>query len=129
MSVMPSVSGRPQGSNFELWSWVFMRVSALLLIFLALTHFAIMHMFTPTEQVNYSFVAQRFSTPFWRTYDLVMLFLGILHGMNGLRIITDDYVHSRGWRTFWMITLYTVAFIFLVIGSQVVLSFQPVTVP
>jgi succinate dehydrogenase / fumarate reductase membrane anchor subunit len=129
MSVLPSIAGRPRGSNFELWSWVFMRVSALLLIFLTLAHFAIMHLFTPTESVNYAFVVERFSTPFWRTYDLVMLFLGVLHGMNGLRIIADDYVHSRGWRAFWMIVIYTVAFVFLVIGSQVVLSFQPVTVP
>ena len=71
MSVLTSASSRPRGSNFELWSWVFMRVSAILLIFLALAHFAIMHIFTPTQQVNYSFVAQRFSTPFWRSYDLI----------------------------------------------------------
>ena len=32
---------RKPKSNFETWSWYFMRVSGLILIFLALTHFAI----------------------------------------------------------------------------------------
>lgn len=118
------LASRPRGSAFELWSWVFMRVSGLILVVMALLHFAIMHVFTPTEEVNFAFVAARFSTPFWRTYDLILLFLGVLHGMNGLRVVADDYVHSRGWRFITMMLIYVVTFVFLVIGSQVVLSFQ-----
>jgi succinate dehydrogenase / fumarate reductase, membrane anchor subunit len=115
---------RARGSGFELWSWLFMRVSGVLLVVLVLVHFAIMHIFTPTEQVNFAFVEARFSNPFWRIYDLVMLFLGVFHGMNGMRVVADDYVHSRGWRLVVTILIYTITFIFLIIGSQVILSFQ-----
>lgn len=118
---------RPRSSNFELWAWFFMRVSGVLLVVMALAHMAIMHVFTPTEQVNYAFVAGRYATPFWRTYDLVLLFLGIIHGLNGARVVADDYIHSKGWRTFVMASIYVIGFLFLVIGSQVVLSFQPVS--
>jgi succinate dehydrogenase / fumarate reductase membrane anchor subunit len=118
-------TGRPRGSSFELWSWFFMRISGLLLVILALVHMAIMHIFTPTEQVNFQFVAARFSTPFWRTYDLLLLFLGVLHGMNGARVVLDDLVHTRGARAVVMTLLYVVTFIFLVIGAQVILSFSP----
>jgi succinate dehydrogenase / fumarate reductase, membrane anchor subunit len=118
------VAPRARGSGFELWSWLFMRVSAVVLLVMVLVHFAIMHIFTPTEGVNFAFVAARFSTPFWRVYDLIMLFLGVLHGMNGMRVVADDYVHSRGWRLIVTIMIYTITFTFLVIGAQVILSFQ-----
>jgi succinate dehydrogenase / fumarate reductase, membrane anchor subunit len=125
------VAPRARGSGFELWSWLFMRISGILLVGLVLVHFAIMHIFTPTEDVNFAFVAARFANPFWRIYDLVMLFLGVLHGMNGMRVVADDYVHSRGWRLVVAILLYTITFLFLVIGAQVILSFQtgPVGIP
>lgn len=124
--MLDTAPARARSSNFELWAWLFMRVSGILLVVLALAHMAIMHIFTPTEQVNYAFVAARFSTPFWRSYDLLLLLLGVVHGMNGLRQVADDYVHSRGWRLVTMAVLYSVTFIFLVVGAQVILSFQPV---
>ncbi len=124
--MLNTAAARARGNGFELWSWVFMRVSGIVLLVMALLHFAIMHVFTPTEQVDYSFVASRFSTSFWRTYDLVLLFLGLLHGVNGVRVVADDYLHSRGWRLFTLSLLYTVTFIFLVLGAEVILSFEPV---
>ncbi len=129
MSIIGSAYRRAGAGNFELWAWVFMRVSGLMLLFMALAHFAIMHVLNPPDQVNYAFVASRFSTPFWRVYDLIMLYLGLLHGMNGLRVVADDYIHSPGWRAVTMIVLYTTTFVFLVIGSQVVFSFQAVGSP
>ncbi len=35
--------GRRPRQNFETWSWFFMRVSGLVLVFLSLLHFAITH--------------------------------------------------------------------------------------
>ncbi|HZK65994.1 MAG TPA: succinate dehydrogenase, hydrophobic membrane anchor protein [Chloroflexota bacterium] len=125
LRVAPGRAKPSRASNFELWSWLFMRVSAVLLLSMALAHFAIMHVFNTPDQVNYDFVAARFATPFWRVYDLVLLGLGVLHGMNGVRIVIDDYIHSRGWRVLVMSLLWVVTFVFLVIGTQVVLSFQP----
>lgn len=125
LRVAPGRAKPSRANNFELWSWLFMRVSAVVLLLMALAHFAIMHVFNTPDQVNYDFVAARFATPFWRVYDLVLLSLGVLHGMNGVRIVIDDYIHSRGWRVLVMSLLWVVTFVFLVIGTQVVLSFQP----
>lgn len=115
---------RPAG-GFELYSWLFMRISGLLLIFLALGHLFIMHILVGIENVDYSFVAQRYATPFWRTYDLLMLLLALFHGLNGARILIDDYVRTPGWRVFWITILYVVALVFTVIGSLIILTFQP----
>ncbi len=121
-------AGRPMmtDNNFEVFAWFFMRVSGVVLIFMALGHLAIMHLINHVDQINYTFVANRFATPFWRTYDLVMLILALLHGVNGARTVLEDYVHSKGWRAVSLSTLYVLGFIFLILGSIVILTFQPI---
>jgi succinate dehydrogenase / fumarate reductase membrane anchor subunit len=103
-----------------------MRVSGVVLLFMALGHLAIMHVINNVEIIDYQFVARRYMTPFWRTYDLVMLWLALIHGLNGVRILVEDYVGARGWRVVTLASLYVVGFVFLVLGSLVILTFQPV---
>lgn len=119
-----STRARSSGS-FEVYSWLFMRVSAVLLLGLVLVHFGIMHVVAGVEQVSYSFVAARFATPFWRIYDLLMLLLALGHGLNGTRIVIDDFVHTRAWRVVLMSALYAVGLVLVIVGSLVILTFQP----
>ena len=116
---------RPLG-GFELSSWLFMRLSGLFLVFLALGHFAIMHLAHPIEELSYDFVAGRYRYFGWRLYDLSMLLLALLHGLNGVRILIDDYIHSPRWHkaAYWM--LWTVGLFFMITGTFVILVFQPV---
>lgn len=113
-----------RSTNFEFYSWFFMRVSGVLLVLLALGHFAIMHVIFGVEKVNFNFVANRWATPLWRTYDLTLLFVALLHGFNGIRILIDDYIHAKGWRMLSLSALYTIVFIFLALGALVILTFQ-----
>jgi succinate dehydrogenase / fumarate reductase membrane anchor subunit len=106
-----------------------MRVSGVVLLFLALGHLAVMHVIHNVETINYQFVAERFATPFWRTYDLVMLWLALIHGLNGARTMIEDYVSARGWRVASLASLYVFGFIFLALGSLVILTFQPMIRP
>ena len=115
---------RPQG-GIDLLAWIFMRVSGVVLLLMVLVHLAIMHIINNIEVINYQFVAQRYATPFWRTYDLVMLWLAFIHGLNGVRVMIDDYVGSRGWRVVSLASLYVLGFVFLVLGSLVILTFNP----
>ncbi|MDQ3326938.1 MAG: succinate dehydrogenase [Chloroflexota bacterium] len=116
-----------RGTNFELWSWYYFRISGVLLLFLTLGHVYIVHILTPIEQVNYAFVAARYAKPFWRTYDLLLLLLAMSHGVNGMRLILHDYVRSRQWRVFGYSLLYSAALIFTVLGALVIVTFQPVS--
>ena len=123
-------SGRPAptGSSFELFAWFFMRVSGVVLLLLALGHLVIMHLINNVDSISYQFVANRWSgdwNMFWRSYDWLMLFLAMLHGVNGLRTILDDYLRPSGWRILAMSLLYTVGFVFLTVGSIVIFTFQP----
>jgi len=76
------------------------------------------------DDVTFEFVARRYMTPFWRSYDLLMLTLALFHGFNGARILMDDYVHSRGWRVFTYALIGTLTAIFLVIGGLIIVTFQ-----
>ncbi len=117
-------------TSWELWSWFFMRVSGLLLVFLLLGHMAIMHVFGGgVERVNFDFVAQRWDGLFWRTYDFLLLFLALLHGGNGARIVIEDYIRSDGWRVALKSLLYTATFFFFVLGTFVILTFNAAQMP
>jgi succinate dehydrogenase / fumarate reductase membrane anchor subunit len=76
------------------------------------------------DEIDFDFVARRWASPFWRTYDLVMLWLALLHGVNGLRTVIDDYVHRKGWRVVSLTVLALVGFVLLAMGTQIILTFE-----
>ena len=84
-----------------------------------------MHLINNVDKIDFQFVARRYATPFWRTYDLVMLWLVLIHGLAGIRILVADYVRSKGWQVATMASLYVFGFVLLALGSLTILSFQP----
>jgi len=119
-------SSRPRPeSGIELYAWVFMRLSGILLLVLALVHLFYMHVLNNVMTIDFQFVARRYATPFWRTFDLMMLWLALIHGLNGLRTVVIDYVRPRGWRFASLAVIYVIAFVFLALGSLVILTFEP----
>ena len=117
--------GDRRPSQFEVWSWFFMRISGIVLLFLVLIHLFVMHILgSGVERVDFAFVAARWDNIGWKTFDWMMLFLTLLHGANGLRIVIDDYVHSPGIRTAVKATLYTATAILLVMGTAVLVTFD-----
>ena len=123
-----SMVARPKPeSGIELYAWMFMRVSGVALLFMALIHLVVMHLIHNIDAINYEFVARRYATPFWRSYDLVMLWLALIHGVNGSRTILLDYIHKGGLRVVSLAALYVIGFIMLALGSLVILTFRATT--
>jgi succinate dehydrogenase / fumarate reductase membrane anchor subunit len=113
-------------SNFELYAWVFMRVSGVLLVLLVLAHFAIMHVVDGgISRVDFAFVSGRWSNPFWRVYDFAMLSLALLHGGNGLRVIIDDYARTGARRLAYQALNATVIGLTWALGSLTIFIFTP----
>lgn len=114
------------GSSFELWTWFFMRISGIVLVFLVLGHFTIVHLLDEgIDRVDFAFVSGRWANPLWQTWDWSMLFLGLLHGANGLKVIINDYVRSARARTGLKALLYVMTFVFILLGTLVILTFDP----
>ena len=121
-----TIAGHPRPSGgIELWAWLFMRISGLVLVLLALGHLVIMHMIYTVDHIDYQFVAGRYAHLFWRGYDLLMLLLAMVHGANGIRYLIDDYTRPGKWRTIWIRSLYTITLFFAVLGTWVIVTFQP----
>ncbi len=120
----PKLERRPR-QNFETWSWYFMRISGLALLFLALVHFSITHIIYDVVETDARFVAERWDNPLWRAYDWSLLALGLLHGLNGLRWILDDYISSPAKRAATKAVLYTVTGFLFFYGTLTIVTFQP----
>lgn len=124
----PRTQRRPPArrSNFELYSWLFMRLSGLVLIVLVLGHLLIMNVLDGgVHRINFAFVAGRWASPFWQFWDLAMLWLAELHGTNGLRTIINDYARKDATKFWLKMLLYTSALLILALGSFVIFTFDP----
>lgn len=126
MRISSGYGPRPASGGFETFSWYFFRVSGAALIFLAIIHLFINHVSTDVSCTSYQLVAIRYSNPFWRVYDWLLLTLALLHGMNGLRIIIDDYVQNRGMRLTLQSSLGLLTLVFFLLGTVTLITFQPI---
>jgi len=113
----------PRRRSAEAWSWAFMRLSGLALVFLALIHFAITHIVNDVATTNYDFVAERWHNPAWRVFDWLLLVLALGHGANGLRWIVDDYVRHPGPRKAVKTVVYGLTVALMVVGTLSILAF------
>ena len=120
---------RPTGrraTSFEMYAWIFMRVSGLVLFVLVLWHLMIMTVLDDgVQKVNFAFVAGRWASPFWQTWDLLQLWLAMLHGTNGMRVIINDYAERDGTRFWLKMLLYLSSFLVLLLGTLVIFTFDP----
>ena len=114
---------RPKQS-FETWSWFFMRVSGLVLIFLALLHFSITHILNDVVDTDSGFVRQRWDNPLWRLFDWSLLLLALGHGLNGLRYIIDDYVRRPARRAATKAVLYTTTGALFFYGTLTIVRYR-----
>ena len=116
---------RPSG-RFELWTWLFMRISGIVLLFLAVGHVLIMHVLDDgVDRVDFAFIQLRWASPFWKTWDWLMLVLALLHGVNGLRMIVLDYVRPPRARVAINSVFTVLGAALMVLGTVIVVTFDP----
>ena len=132
MTTAPSIeqprsrAPRRRGINWEKWGWIYMRVSGVLLLVLIFGHlFVNLMVGEGIHGVDFAFVAGKYATPFWQWWDVLMLWLALIHGANGMRTIVNDYVTHSGTRRVlvWVLAL-SAAFLIL-LGTLVVFTFDP----
>jgi succinate dehydrogenase / fumarate reductase membrane anchor subunit len=122
----PGPGRRTTRGNFELYGWIFMRASGVLLLVLIFGHlFVNLVTGEGVKAIDFAFVAGKWSTPFWQVWDLLMLWLAMIHGTNGVRTIITDYAEKDATR---LVLKALVGFAFLVVvvlGTLVIFTFDP----
>jgi succinate dehydrogenase / fumarate reductase membrane anchor subunit len=115
-----------QRTNFEMLSWLFMRISGIVLVVLVIGHLLIMNILDGgVQRINFGFVAGRWASPFWQVWDLLQLWLAIIHGTNGLRTIISDYASKPNTRLWLHSVLFVSAAFVIVCGTLVIFTFDP----
>ena len=72
-----------------------MRASGVLLLVLVFGHlFVNLMLGEGIHGIDFAFVAGKWASPFWQTWDMLMLWLAELHGFNGVRTIINDYTEK-----------------------------------
>ncbi|RME99907.1 MAG: hypothetical protein D6768_14090, partial [Chloroflexi bacterium] len=75
-------------SSIEQTAWLFMRLSGVLLLFMAVGHLMYMYFIIPggVSAITYQVILDRWTDPVWgfaaRLFDLLLLLLGLAHGGN-----------------------------------------------
>ncbi len=109
-----------RGFNLDYVMWLFMRLSALAMYVVGLTGLTaalVMGARTQTDlgtlirwtffqNPNHVFssdivLLDNFINQFWQITQITMVFFGVTHGLNGLRIVVEDFMGSTIWRTLW----------------------------
>ncbi len=84
---------KPQ-SNLERWAFLFMRLSGIMLLLLAVGHLLLQHVFRDVHNLTLQVVQDIWRSWGWRAYDLLLLGFAVIHGFNGLRQVLEDYIHN-----------------------------------
>jgi succinate dehydrogenase / fumarate reductase membrane anchor subunit len=113
-----------RAGNLERVAWLFTRISAVVLLVMAVFHLMYMHIAMGMDAISFQLIAWRWQFPAWRLFDLCLLVFGWLHGANGMRIVIDDYVHRPVGRTVAHTLLFAVTATLIVLGAFVVLTFE-----
>ncbi len=108
--------------NFETWMWLFMRWSAILLIPLVWVHVAMVDVLFGVHRIDLNYVQMRWATLGWRVYDISLLAFAFAHGMNGLRGVMQDYVHSDRWRLRWKRVILGMWVVWTAIGAVAIVG-------
>ncbi len=82
-------------SNFERTAFVFMRLSGIALLILAVGHMMFQHVINSSTNLTIMFVAEQWRSWGWRVFDILLLGFTVTHGVNGFRNVLEDYIHNR----------------------------------
>ena len=113
-------------TNWEKWGWIYMRASGVLLVVLIFGHlFSNLMVGDGISAIDFGFVGGKLANPFWQVWDILLLWLALIHGANGMRTITNDYVTNAKVRRVLVWAIGLAAAFLIVLGTLVVFTFDP----
>jgi succinate dehydrogenase membrane anchor subunit len=122
----PSRPARRKGVNWEKWGWIYMRISGLVLIILIFGHlFVNLVLGQGVKQIDFAFIGGKYATPFWQVWDLLMLWLALIHGGNGMRTLVNDYAYNKTVNRILKWAIAAAVVVLVVLGTLVIFTFEP----
>jgi succinate dehydrogenase / fumarate reductase membrane anchor subunit len=105
---------------------MYMRASGVVLVVLIFGHlFVNMVSGEGVRAIDFAFVAGKWASPFWQVWDLLMLWLALIHGANGMRTIINDYSSSPVLGKILRGAVFASAAVLIILGTLVIFTFNP----
>ena len=108
--------------KYEAFAWKWMRYSGFLLIPLVWIHVLIQDVIVGVHDIDINYVALRWASIGWQTYDILLLAFAFAHGMNGLRQVALDFVHTERRRKITSISLFILWVVVSLIGAVAIIA-------
>jgi succinate dehydrogenase / fumarate reductase membrane anchor subunit len=130
------------GFSFEYLMWIFTRISGLALILLSLIGIIGAFILGAREQVDIGALARwtffpnpnhvvnteipdvtlGWANAWWQVLQMLILFFGATHGMNGLRVVVEDYLGASWAKVLWRGAIFLIWLFVLIVGVYVILA-------
>jgi succinate dehydrogenase hydrophobic anchor subunit len=132
-----------RGLTLEYMMWLFTRLSGLAMLGTALFGISMAFYYGARNQVDmitafrwmyfpnhYHIEAaaetivdmDRWTTDLWQIMQLLILFFGVTHGINGLRVVGEDYIGGPLKRLFWRFFIFLAWLSLLIVAVYVALK-------
>ena len=122
----PRTDVRRRRVNWEMWGWLYMRLSGILLVVLIFGHLLVnLFLGEGVKAIDFAFVGGKWADPFWVVWDTLLLWLALIHGANGMRTLVNDYATNRTFRRVLLGGLFIVTAVLIVLGTLVIYTFEP----
>jgi succinate dehydrogenase / fumarate reductase membrane anchor subunit len=117
---------RKRRVNWEKWGWIYMRASGLVLVILIFGHlFVNLVLGQGVKAIDFAFVGGKLSSPFWQVWDLLMLWLALIHGGNGMRTLVNDYASNVLVNRILKFAILGAVVVLVLLGTLVIFTFDP----
>ena len=130
------------GLNFEYVMWLFTRLSGLGFYILAIIGLVMAFVMGARQQVDVGALARwtffpnpnhvvntnipdvtlGWANAWWQIMQMLLLFLGVTHGTNGLRVVIEDYLGSSWGRILLRGAIILLWLFLLIVGVYVILA-------
>lgn len=112
-------------SNFERYAFLFMRLSGVALLILAVGHMVLQHLLRDVHNLTLQVVQDIWRSWGWRAYDLLLLTFAITHGFNGFRQVLEDYIHKPSRVRVVSRVLLVIVILTIIWSAVAIFSFNP----
>jgi succinate dehydrogenase / fumarate reductase membrane anchor subunit len=130
------------GFNFEYMMWIFTRISGLAMYLLAFIGLTMAFLMGARQQVDIAALARwtffpnpnhvvntnipdvtiGWANAWWQVMQILILFFGVSHGMNGVRVVIEDYIGASWGRVLLRGTIFLLWLFLLIVGVYVILA-------
>ena len=139
---MSSRTAVQTGFSFEYLMWIFTRISGLALFLLAAIGIVAAFWMGARTQLDVGTLARwtffpnpnhvvnsdipditlGWATAYWQVMQMLVVFFGATHGINGFRVVLEDYIGQTWWRPFIRGALFLFWLFMLIVAVYVILA-------